>query len=56
MGIIRCTCVYRLSSRADLDAGGAVISVALSDPWCPASELHARTRGPQTAAEDTAPR
>jgi hypothetical protein len=56
MGIIRCTCVYRISSRAELDGGGAVITVAVPDPWCPADALHARDRASRSAAEDNTPR
>jgi hypothetical protein len=42
MGIIRCTCIYRPSTTAELDVNHHPITAAVRDPLCPANTAHAR--------------
>lgn len=44
MASIRCTCIYRPSSRAERDAGAGALALTIRDPWCPAQDIHARAK------------
>ena len=49
MGLIRCTCIYRIEASEPATEGDAVLAVVARDPWCPAGDLHTRTA--QTARQ-----
>jgi hypothetical protein len=40
MGIVRCTCAYRVTTRAERDEGSGLLILHVEDPLCPATSVH----------------